>query len=43
MKLSWFSRSKVIVEVFDEEIVVTMPGTSFSVMYEKTNLFDHRC
>ena len=36
MKLSWFSRSKVIVEVFDEEIVVTMPGTSFSVMYEKT-------
>jgi hypothetical protein len=31
-------RSKIIVEVFDEEIIVTMPGTSFSV--EKTK--NHR-
>jgi hypothetical protein len=36
MKLSWFRRSKIIVEVLDDEILVTMPGTSFSVVYEKT-------
>jgi hypothetical protein len=36
MKLSWFRRSKIIVEAFDDEIVVTMPGTSFSIVYEKT-------
>ena len=28
--------SKIIVEVLDGEILVTMPGTSFSVVYEKT-------
>jgi hypothetical protein len=36
MKLSWFRRSKIIVEVLDDEILVTMPGTRFSVLYEKT-------
>ena len=36
MKLSWFRRSKIIVEVFDGEILVTMPGTGFSVGDEKT-------
>jgi hypothetical protein len=36
MKLSWLRRSKIIVEVLDDEILVTMPGTSFSVVYEKT-------
>jgi hypothetical protein len=30
------TRAKIIVEVLDGEIVVTMPGTSFSVVYEKT-------
>ena len=30
------TRSKIIVEVLDGEILVTMPGTSFSVVYEKT-------
>jgi hypothetical protein len=30
------NRSKIIVEVFDKEIFITMPGTSFSVLYEKT-------
>jgi hypothetical protein len=33
-------RSNIIVEVFDDEIIVTMPGTSFSVVYEKTK--NHR-
>ena len=28
--------SKIIVEVLDGEILVSMPGTSFSVAYEKT-------
>jgi len=36
MKLSWLTKSKVSVEVLDEEILVTMPGTSFSIVYEKT-------
>jgi hypothetical protein len=36
MKLSWYTKSKIAVEVFDEEILVTMPGTSFSIVYEKT-------
>ena len=35
MKLSWFKQSKVIVEVLDDEILVTMPGTSFSIVYER--------
>lgn len=35
MKLSWFRRSKITVEVLDDEILVTMPGTSFSIVYEK--------
>ena len=33
MKL--FRRSKIILEVLDDEILVTMPGTHFSVLYEK--------
>jgi hypothetical protein len=36
MKLSWFGRSKITVEVLGDEILVTMPGTSFSIVYEKT-------
>ena len=36
MKLAWFRRSKITVEVLDDEILVTMPGTSFSIVYEKT-------
>jgi hypothetical protein len=36
MKLSCFRRSKITVEVLDDEILVTMPGTSFSIVYEKT-------
>jgi hypothetical protein len=36
MKLSWLRRSKITVEVLDDEILVTMPGTSFSTVYEKT-------
>ncbi len=35
MKPSWFSRSKIHVEVLGDEIVVTMPGTDFSIVYEK--------
>jgi hypothetical protein len=37
MGLHWFKRSKVSVEVSGSEIVVRMPGTSFSVVYEKTD------
>jgi len=36
MKLPWFTRSKIAVEVLDDEILVTMPGTSFSIVYERT-------
>lgn len=36
MKLSWIRRLKIIVEVLDDEILVTMPGTHYSVAYEKT-------
>lgn len=35
MKLPWFARSKVAVEVLDDEILVTMPGTSFSIAYKR--------
>src|SRR5262245_49046529 len=35
MKLP-FTRSKIAVEVLDDEILVTMPGTSFSIVYERT-------
>jgi hypothetical protein len=35
MNLSWFKGSKITVEVSDDEILVTMPGTSFSIVYEK--------
>ena len=35
MKPSWFSSSKIRVEVSGDEIVVTMPGTYFSIAYEK--------
>jgi hypothetical protein len=34
MKPSWFSSSKIRVEVSGDEIVVTMPGTYFSIAYE---------
>ena len=36
MKLSWYTKSKISIEVLDEQILVTMPGTSFSIVYEKT-------
>jgi hypothetical protein len=36
MKLSWFARSRIAVEVLDDEILVTMPGTSFSIVYERS-------
>ena len=29
-------RSKIAVDVLDDEILVTMPGTSFSIIYERT-------
>ena len=35
MKPSWFSRSKIHVEVLGGKIVVTMRGTDFSIVYEK--------
>jgi hypothetical protein len=33
---SWIRRSKIIVEVLNDELLVTMPGTSFSVLYART-------
>ena len=36
MGLHWFSGPKIVVEVKGVEIFVTMPGTSLSVVYEKT-------
>ena len=33
---AWFMRSKIAVDVLDDEILVTMPGTSFSIIYERT-------
>ena len=36
MGLAWFGRLKVSVRVLGPDIIVTMPGTSFSVMYTKT-------
>jgi hypothetical protein len=35
--LSWFRRPTISVEVVGAEIVVRLPGTSFSVVYEKTD------
>jgi hypothetical protein len=29
-------RSKIAVEIVDDEILVTMPGTTFSIVYERT-------
>jgi len=29
-------RSKIAVEILDDEILVTMPGTTFSIVYERT-------
>ena len=37
MRLSWIRRPKIAVEVSGDEIIVTMPGTSFKVIYEKLN------
>jgi len=37
MGLAWFRKSKVHVEVSGSEIVVRMPGTSFNIVYEKTD------
>ena len=37
MGLAWFRRPKISVEVAGADIIVTMPGTSFSVVYEKTD------
>jgi hypothetical protein len=31
-----FRKSKVVVEVLGDEIVVTMPGTNFIVRYERS-------
>jgi hypothetical protein len=36
MGLHWFTGPKIVVEVKGGEILVTMPGTSLSVAYEKT-------
>ena len=36
MKLFSLARSKIAVEVLDDEILVTMPGTSFSIVYVRT-------
>jgi hypothetical protein len=36
MGLHWFKQPKIVVEVKGGEILVTMPGTSLSVVYEKT-------
>ena len=36
MGLDWFRRSKVSVRVLGADIIVTMPGTNFRVMYTKT-------
>jgi hypothetical protein len=33
---TWFMRSKIAVDVLDDEILVTMPGTSFSIIYQRT-------
>ena len=37
MGLHWFRAPKIVVEVKGGEIIVTMPGTSLSVVYEKTD------
>jgi hypothetical protein len=36
MGLHWFRRPKVSVRVLGPDIIVTMPGTGFSVIYTKT-------
>jgi hypothetical protein len=36
MILSWFRKPKIVTEVAGDKIIVTMPGTSFRVAYEKT-------
>jgi hypothetical protein len=37
MGLAWLRAPNIFVEVSGPEIIVTMPGTSFSVVYEKTD------
>jgi hypothetical protein len=37
MGLHWFRGPEIVVEVSGGEILVTMPGTSLSVVYEKTD------
>ena len=37
MGLPWFKRPKISVEVSGGDIIVRMPGTSFSIVYEKTD------
>ena len=37
MGLHWFKGPKIVVEVAGSEILVTLPGTSLSVVYEKTD------
>jgi len=37
MGLTWLRRPKVTVELSGADIIVRMPGTSFSVVYEKTD------
>jgi len=36
MELAWFERPKISVRVLGPDIIVTLPGTSFRVMYTKT-------
>ena len=36
MELAWFGRPKISVRVLGPDIIVTLPGTSFRVMYTKT-------
>lgn len=37
MGLAWFRKPTVSVEVLGAEIIVRMPGTRFSVVFEKTD------
>ena len=36
MELAWYGRPKISIRVLGSDIIVTMPGTSFRVMYTKT-------
>jgi hypothetical protein len=36
MELAWYGRPKISIRVLGPDIIVTMPGTRFRVMYTKT-------